>query len=359
VESPHILWSIFLIFLYLCFVLVYAPVLTWVERRFCAWFQDRCGPNRVGPFGLFQPIADAIKLFFKEDMRPDRADRFLYTIAPGLVFLMPLLAFACIPLGRDVSDGTSVYPMQVGDLNVGILFLFAVGSLGVYGISFGGWASNNKFAQMGALRAAAQLISYELALGLAVICLVMQVGSLSPREIIEYQATHGWLFWGMQTPAFLIFLIAAFAETNRLPFDMPECEAELVAGHHTEYSSMRFALFPFGEYVAMTTMAGFIVLLWFGGWHHGWLPGMELTPIEWTEGNLESIGWFQLGLQTAWPIFIFFIKMWLVLIFFVWVRWTFPRFRYDQLMALGWKVLVPLALVWVVITGLVNFTATP
>jgi NADH-quinone oxidoreductase subunit H len=351
VETWEILWCIGWPIITYVICIIYAPVMTWAERRICGWIQDRCGPNRVGPIGLFQPIADAIKLFFKEDMRPDRADRLLYTLAPGLVFGPPLIAFACLPLGKSFLVGGTEYAMQVGDLNVGILFLITVGSLAVYGISFGGWASNNKFSLLGSLRGVAQLISYELALGLSVITAVMIVGSLSPSDIVANQLEHGWLCLRMPL-GFLIFLIAAFAETNRLPFDMPECECELVGGYHTEYSSMRFAMFPFGEYVAMTTMSGFMVLLWFGGWDIPFVdePTITFAADTWTWGH--DVLW------AALPVLCYMLKILLILLFFVWVRWTFPRFRYDQLMALGWKVLVPLALFAVLLTGILQLNVT-
>jgi len=299
------------------------PILVLAERRICAFIQNRLGPNRVGPGGLLQPLADVLKLAFKEDLRPAQADRVLYPLAPLLAFLPAALAFAAIPVGRG---------LQVADMNMGILFVVSATSLGVYGISFGGWASNSKYSLLGGLRSSAQIISYEIAMGLALVSVLMVSGTVSPQEIVEGQ-THIWR-WNIfcQPVAFVIFLVAAFAENNRLPFDLPECEAELVGGYHTEYSSMRFATFFLGEYVAMVTMSALLVTLFLGGWDPGFFP----LPAG--------------AFGTVLSVVAFTTKVLLVLFFYIWVRWTLPRFRYDQLMRLGWKGLIPLGLFNIAVT---------
>lgn len=293
------------------------PLLVLAERRICAFIQDRVGPNRVGPGGLLQPLADVLKLAFKEDLRPAQAERFLYPLAPLLAFLPAAFAFAAIPVGRG---------LQIAHMDIGVLFVVSATSLGVYGISFGGWASNSKYSLLGGLRSSAQIISYEIAMGLALVSLLMVSGTVDLQEIVAGQ--RGILRWNVlyQPVAFLIFLVAAFAENNRLPFDLPECEAELVGGYHTEYSSMRFAMFFLGEYVAMVTMSALLVTLFLGGWDPGFFP----LP----DGPL----W------TAFSVLCFTAKVLVVLFIYIWVRWTLPRFRYDQLMGLGWKGLVPLGL---------------
>ncbi len=307
------------------------PLLIYVERKVCAWIQDRYGPNRVGPFGLLQPLADVIKLLLKEDLRPEGADRWIYTLAPFLVFVPSMLAFAVIPFGMG---------LQVSNVSLGVIYLITIGGLSVYGIAFGGWASNNKYSMLGGLRSSAQMISYEIALGLSLLPVIMLAESVMPQEIVVDQsggALGGLLSWNAfrQPFMFLVFAVSAFAETNRLPFDLPECESELVGGYHTEYSSMKFALFFLGEYVAMMTMSALLVTLFLGGWT---CPGVEIpeTPN---------------GLFVAFSAAVFLLKFGLILFLFIWVRWTLPRFRYDQLMRLGWKVFIPLALANVVVTG--------
>jgi NADH-quinone oxidoreductase subunit H len=303
------------------------PMLVLAERRICALIQNRVGPNRVGPGGLLQPLADVLKLAFKEDLRPANADRVLYPLAPFLAFLPAAFAFAAIPVGRG---------LQIADMNIGVLFVVSATSLGVYGISFGGWASNSKYALLGGLRSSAQIISYEIAMGLALVSLLMVAGTVDLQEIVAKQQSI--LRWNIfsQPLAFLIFLVAAFAENNRLPFDLPECEAELVGGYHTEYSGMRFAMFFLGEYVAMVTMSSLLVTLFLGGWD----PGLFTLP-----GGFWG---------TAISVLVFVLKVLSVLFFYIWVRWTLPRFRYDQLMKLGWKGLVPLALGNIALTAIVT-----
>ena len=299
------------------------PIVIWGERKVAAHIQFRPGPNRVGPFGLLQPAADVFKLFFKEDITPAEAHKVLYLMAPLISFIPAFVTFAVVPVGPNVI---------VADLNVGILVFLAMSSLAVYSIVLAGWASNNKFSLMGGLRSSAQMISYELAMGLAVVAIVLSTGSLSTVKIVEAQQP----FWYALTQpvAFLIFTIAMFAETNRTPFDLPEAEAELVAGYHVEYSSMKFAIFFMGEYMNMMAISAIATTLFLGGWGG---PALPLVPAV-----LTGILWF-----TA--------KVAAVMFFFLWVRWTFPRLRYDQLMAFGWKFLLPLALANVMVTALVRY----
>ena len=306
-------------------IMTLAPMLVMAERRICAAIQNRIGPNRVGPMGLLQPLADVIKLLFKEDIIPDRADRTLFSLAPLLAFAPAAISFVAIPVGRD---------LQVADLNVGVLYVLAITSLGVYGISFGGWASNSKYSLLGGIRSSAQIISYEIAMGLAIVSVLMVAGNIRLGSIVEWQAEHGWIIF-YQPVAFMIFLVAAFAENNRLPFDMAECEAELVGGFHTEYSGMKFGMYFLGEYLAMIVMSSLLVTLFLGGWDPVFfeLPG-------------GATG-------TALSVLCFALKLLAVLFLYIWVRWTLPRFRYDQLMRLGWKALVPLALLNIVLTGII------
>ncbi len=319
------------------------PLLVLAERRIAAAIQNRVGPNRVGPFGSLQPLADILKLLFKEDVYPERVDRVLFTLAPLLALAPAALARAVIPVGALVTVEPTEEPVvriqhiQMADLSIGVLYAITVISLGVYGISFGGWASNNKYSLLGGIRASAQIISYEIAMLLALVSVLMISGDVRLGAIVEGQQGWGILSWNVfkQPLAFVIFLVACFAENNRLPFDLAECEAELVGGFHTEYSSMKFALFFLGEYVAMIVMSCLLVTLFLGGWSPGLFP---LPPGIW--GAVLSIG-------------VFATKVLLVLFLYMWVRWTLPRFRYDQLMRLGWKGLVPLALANIVVTGLV------
>ena len=332
----------------LLFVLVMplqvVPVLVWLERKISAWIQGRVGPNRVGPFGLLQPLADAIKFIFKEDIFPANADRFIYLIAPMLVLMPPLLGLLVLPFSNHVMIGGTLHEMVGARLPIGILWLMSVLSIGVYGIAFGGWASNSKYSLLGGLRSSAQMISYELTLGLTLISLIMISGTVDPVDMVKDQARHGWnvlgggawYFLPSGLLAFLMLYIAGLAENNRLPFDLPECESELVGGYHTEYSSMKFAMFFMGEYVAMITMSSLITTLLLGGWH---FPG--LTPLDATD-------WVWGGLV---PFAVFSAKVLVILCVTIWVRWTLPRFKYTQLMNLGWKVLVPIALANLAVVG--------
>lgn len=305
-------------------LLLTAAYLVWVERKFLARLQIRYGPNRAGKFGLLQPIADVVKMLTKEDTVPEGADRAIFLLAPGLVAATAFLMFAVIPFGRDISLWGVKIPLVITDLNIGLLFVFALSSLGVYGVALGGWASNSKYSLLGGIRGAAQMISYELSLGLSLVPIVMLSRSLSLVDIVQAQEKYPFIL--VQPVAFVIFLISAMAEIKRIPFDLPEAENELGAGYHTEYSGMRFGLFFLGEYVSMIVLGGLMAVLFLGGWR-----GPLLPPFVWL-----------------------FIKIILVALMMIWVRGTLPRLRYDQLMALGWKVLIPLALVNILVTGAVG-----
>lgn len=307
---------------------------TYAERKVAAFLQDRLGPNRAGPFGILQPLADGLKLFFKEEFIPAKSDKMLFLMGPGFFMITALMTSAVIPFGSEITlDGVS-YSLQGTDLNVGLLYIFGVVSLGVYGILIGGWASNNKFSLLGAIRAASQNISYELAMGLSIIALVMMSSSLSLKSIVDQQAGWHWnVFY--QPLGFIIFIICAFAETNRAPFDLPECETELVGGYHTEFSSMKLGFYLFAEYINMFISSAILATLYFGGYHFPWVSDMDS-------------GW----LKTLMEAVVLFGKIFFFIFLFMWIRWTLPRFRFDQLMNLGWKVLIPLAIVNILLTGL-------
>jgi len=307
------------------------------ERWVSAWIQDRIGPNRVGPLGLLQPLADGIKLFLKEDVLPHHVKKALYTLAPTLVMMPALINIAVIPWGSNLPIAGHVVKCVIADLNIGILFVFAFASLSVYGIVLAGYASNSKYPFLGGIRSSAQMISYEVCLGLSVVPVFMQAGSLNLGEIVEYQAQHTWLVL-CQPLSFFIFVVSAFAENNRLPFDLPEAEQELVGGYNTEYSSMKFGMFMMGEYAAMFVMASLIVTLFLGGWS---LPFAPLNAPAKTLG----VGLLHIG--------VFVAKLLAMLFVYIWVRWTIPRFRYDQLMALGWKIFIPLTIVNILLVGVV------
>ena len=308
-------------------LLLAASYLVWLERKLLARLQIRLGPNRAGIFGLLQPIADAIKLLTKEDIVPSAADGFIFRLAPAVVAVTALLMFAVVPLGPDMQVFGHSVPMVITDLNVGLLFVFALSSLGVYGVALGGWASNSKFALLGGIRGAAQMISYELALGLSLVPVVMLAGSLSLTAIVDAQA--GLPFIVLQPVSFAIFVISAMAESKRIPFDLPEAENELGAGFHTEYSGMRFGLFFLGEYVHIQVLGALTAVFFLGGWH-----GPLLPPVAWL-----------------------MLKVLIVAVIMIWIRGTLPRLRYDQLMALGWKVLIPASLINIVVTGaFIQFT---
>jgi NADH-quinone oxidoreductase subunit H len=325
-------------FVWACVLGAVLPNLIWVERRMAGLIQDRPGPNRVGPFGLFQAVADILKLLMKEDVVPMYADRLLHTVAPLLLLVPAMTTFAVIPFGSSIRLFDRNIPLVVADVNIGILYVFALTAIGIYGLVLAGWASNNKFALLGGLRSSAQVISYELAMGIAAISVFLAAGSLRLTKVVEYQASGTFLgflpLWNCfpQALGCMIFVVSAFAETNRLPFDLPEAEAELVAGYHTEYSAFRFGMFFMAEYLNLIAASAMMATLYFGGWS---LPGLHLTGIL---GGVISIAVF--AAKTGFFIF-----------FFVWVRWTLPRFRFDQLMNLGWKVFLPLALLNLIVTG--------
>ena len=312
---------------------------TLAERKIAAFLQGRVGPHRAGWNGMLQPLADGAKMFFKEEIIPSQSNAFLFIAGPSLALLTALIGSAVIPFGQTLTFGDTVVELQVADINVGILYIFGVVSLGVYGIMIGGWASNNKFSLMGAIRAASQNISYEIAMGLSIIALLMVTGSLSLKTIAEQQSGFvNWNVW-VQPLGFLIFIICAFAECNRTPFDLPESENELVGGYHTEYSGMKLGGFLFAEYINMFISSAVMATLYFGGYN---FPFMN---------NLLEMGIHQ-NWVTLLGVAFLFAKIFFFIFFFMWVRWTVPRFRYDQLMNLGWKVLIPLGIANIVITGI-------
>jgi NADH-quinone oxidoreductase subunit H len=310
-----------------------AAYMTYFERKLAAWIQDRVGPDRAGPFGILQPIADGVKMFLKEDFIPAKADKWLFIIGPGIAMFTALITSAVIPWGPKLHLFGRDIVLQVADINIGILYVFGVISIGVYGIMIGGWASNNKYSLYGAIRASSQMISYELAMGVSAITIVLLSGSLSLTTIVEGQSD----VWNIvyQPVAFLIFFICALAELNRAPFDLPECESELVGGYHTEYSSMKLGLYLFAEYTSMFVSSAIMAILFFGGYN---FPGMSHFS-----GNTLAI----LGIVA------FATKIFLFIFVIMWIRWTIPRFRFDQLMHLGWKSLLPLSLINLLVTGLV------
>ncbi|MEK7824049.1 MAG: NADH-quinone oxidoreductase subunit NuoH [Candidatus Eisenbacteria bacterium] len=317
-DLQFVFWALVKIVVILFTMLTVVSYMIFAERKIAGHMQARIGPNRVGPFGLLQPVADALKLFFKEEFTPEGANKVIFHIAPMLAVIPALVTFSVVPFGPQDA-------LRVTDINVGLLLFLAMSSLGVYAITLGGWSSNNKYALLGGLRSSAQMISYELAMGLSTIGVLLLAGSLSLVDIVRAQ--QHWWFVIFQPVAFGIFMLTALAETNRAPFDLPEAEAELVAGFHTEYSSMKFGLFFLGEFANVITISCIAVTLFLGGWNGPWLP--EQLKFLW-----------------------FFAKLGALLFFFIWVRWTFPRLRYDQLMNLGWKVLLPLALANIVLTSL-------
>jgi NADH-quinone oxidoreductase subunit H len=359
------------VFLVFVIILPMVSYTVYAERRVSAMIQDRLGPNRVGPSGLFQPIADAVKLLLKEDFTPASVNKFYYWLAPACAMAPSLMALAVIPFGSNLFG----VQMVVANVDIGVLWVFAVSSLGVYGIVLAGWSSNSKYPFLGGIRSSSQMISYELSLGLSVIPIFLICGTLNMPDIVKYQIQNGWLIspiWlkgisltGINFPllmssifsvdalvklllwiplfvSFVVFMVSMFAETNRLPFDLPESETELVGGYHTEYSSMKFALFFLGEYAAMITGSAVIVTLFFGAWHIPFLPN-DPSQFPW-------LGDLILGIL---HIAAFFIKVAVLLFFFIWVRWTLPRFRYDQLMRLGWYFFFEIALANILIVALI------
>jgi NADH-quinone oxidoreductase subunit H len=332
-----VLFKAILIVIIFLISLTVAAYSTYAERKIAAFLQDRIGPDRAGPFGLLQPVADGVKMFLKEEIIPTVSDKLLFIAGPSIFMLTALMTSAVIPWGKPLEIGGKLYALQVADINIGILYVLGVVSLGVYGIMIGGWASNNKYALLGAIRASSQMISYELAMGMSVISiLLMTDGSLSLNAIVDSQKGMNWnVFY--QPVAFIVFLVCAFAETNRTPFDLPESESELIGGFHTEYSSMKLGLYLFGEYINMFISSAIISCLFFGGYN---FPGIDYLGTI-LPGNIVSI--ISVG--------VLFGKIFFFIFFFMWVRWTIPRFRYDQLMRLGWQVLMPIAIINVLVTG--------
>lgn len=332
-----------------------APIMAWAERRICSWMQNRTGPNRVGPFGLLQSLADAIKFIFKEDLVPAHVRKWYYLIAPGLCVIPAFMTFAVVPFGPVVEIAGMSIPLQVSNLNVGFIYIMSISSLAVYGIIVASWASNNKYSMLGGLRSTAQMISYELAMGMSLVAIIMHFDTVNLMDIAVSQG-GALSFFGLEIPflpnwgifhqplAALIFITAAFAETNRLPFDLPEGEAEIVAGYHLEYGGMKWSLFFMAEYAHMITASALVTTFFLGGWQ---APGAHELLASFGLGG-DTLYWATVAAQVG----AFWIKVALFMLFFVVIRFTLPRFRYDQLMWLGWKVLVPLALVNIVITAL-------
>jgi len=355
VENFELIATLIKLGIVLLALLHVAPIMAWAERRICSWMQNRTGPNRVGPFGLFQSLADAVKFIFKEDLVPAHVRKWYYLLAPGICVVPAFLTFAVVPFGPIVEIMGHKVSLQVTDLNVGFVFILAISSLSVYGIIIASWASNNKYSMLGGLRSTAQMISYELAMGMSLVALIMYYNSVDLQQIANMQGGAlklaggeiSWLpNWGifLQPIACIIFIISAFAETNRLPFDLPEGEAEIVAGYHLEYGGMKWSLFFMAEYAHMVTASGLFVTFFLGGWQM--FPGMNalLEPFSLSPENLY---WATVGMQ----VFSFATKVVLFMLFFIVIRFTLPRFRYDQLMHLGWKVLVPVALFNIILTA--------
>jgi len=340
-ETAFIVEKSLLVVIVFVLTLVIAMYATLVERKVAGFMQDRYGPNRAPLFGLMQPLCDGGKFFFKEEIIPAGAHKFLFILGPALAIITACISSAVIPWGQTVTIGGREIALQVADINVGVLYIFGVVALGVYGVMLGGWASNNKYGLMGTVRAASQSISYEIGMGLSLIALLMVTGTLSIGQIVEQQS--GFLNWNIWTQplGFLIFMTCAFAECNRVPFDLPECETELVSGYHTEYSSMKFALFMFAEYINMFVSSALMAALYFGGYNFPFMA--ELAQMGVSQNWIAVIG-----------VAVFFLKIFGFIFFFMWVRWTLPRFRYDQLINLGWKMLIPLAIANIVLTGVLS-----
>jgi len=332
--SLFIIYKVVLVVVVFLISLFIAMYSTYAERKVAAFMQDRLGPNRAGPFGILQPVADGVKMFMKEEIIPQVSNKFLFILGPSIAMFTSCITGAVVPWGTSLHIGGHEFALQVTDINIGILYVMAITSIGVYGIMIGGWASNNKYSLLGALRASSQMISYEIAMGLAIIALVMTTGTLSLKGIAAQQTGWHWnVFY--QPLGFLIFLICAFAETNRTPFDLPESDSELIGGYHTEYSSMKLGFYLFAEYINMFISSAIMSTLYFGGYNMPFIGRLGLSP------NLAAI----LG------IVFLFAKIFFFIFFFMWVRWTVPRFRFDQLMNLGWKILIPLSIFNVAITG--------
>jgi NADH-quinone oxidoreductase subunit H len=336
-DMTFVIYKLILCVVILLLSLVIAMYATLAERKIAGFFQDRLGPNRAGTFGLLQPVADGLKLFMKEEFMPANADKVLYIMGPSLTMLVALLSSAVIPWGGTLIIAGKQFALQVADINIGVLYVFAVISIGVYGIMIGGWASNNKYALMGSVRAASQMISYELAMSMSIVTIVMTTGSLSLNEIVAQQHGMNWNVF-TQPIGFVVFVICAFAETNRAPFDLPECETELIGGYHTEYSSMKLGFYLFSEYINMFISSAMIASLYFGGYNFPFMDDLGLSH------NMITI------IGTV----VLFAKISFFGFLFMWIRWTLPRFRYDQLMRFGWKGLLPWAIANMIITGFIS-----
>jgi NADH-quinone oxidoreductase subunit H len=338
--TPFLIASVIKIVVIFTMIMVLVALWTLVERRVCAWMQNRLGPNRVGPQGILQPAADGLKNIFKEETMPPFVDKGLFILAPILSFTPALLTFSVIPMASPLPTRWGLVSMAIADLPVGFLFILAIASLGVYGIALAGWASNSKYSLLGGLRASAQLISYEIAMGLAAVSVLVLAGNITPHEIIQRQHESSWYVAPLFI-AFFVFLVASFAETNRLPFDMPEAEAELIAGYHTEYSAMKFSMFFIAEYANMLTASALLVTLFFGGWDV--FPRLHFAEAPWT-------------VTKTLVTFMFFWGKTLSFYFlYIWIRWTLPRFRFDQLMDLGWKIMLPIALGYVMVIAVASW----
>lgn len=338
-ELAFVLEKLILVVIVFVITLLIAMYSTLAERKIAGFMQDRYGPDRAGIFGLLQPLCDGGKFFFKEEIIPAGAHKPLFILGPVIAIITACISSAVIPWGQQLDIGGRIINLQVAPgINIGVLYIFGVIALGVYGVMLGGWASNNKFSLMGAIRAASQSISYEIAMGLSLIALLMVTGSLQLEDIVAQQRGFvNWYVW-VQPLGFLIFLICAFAECNRVPFDLPECETELVGGYHTEYSSMKLGLYMFSEYINMFVSSALMASLYFGGYNFPFMDDLNLSQ-NW----ITIIG-----------TLVFFLKIFAFIFFFMWIRWTLPRFRYDQLMRLGWKVLIPLAIANIVLTGVIT-----
>ncbi|EEI94222.1 NADH dehydrogenase [Sphingobacterium spiritivorum ATCC 33300] len=337
-ETAFIIEKSVLVAIIFVVTLVIAMYSTLAERKIAGFMQDRYGPDRAGIFGLLQPLCDGGKFFFKEEIIPAGAHKALFILGPTIAIITACISSAIIPWGQTLTIGERTISLQVADINVGVLYIFGVVALGVYGIMLGGWASNNKFSLMGAIRAASQSISYEIAMGLSLIALLMVTQTLSIGTIVAQQTGFvNWNIW-VQPLGFLLFMVCAFAECNRVPFDLPECETELVGGYHTEYSSMKLGLYMFSEYINMFVSSALMAALYFGGYNFPFMNDLGLSQ-NW----ITIIG-----------VIVFFIKIFGFIFFFMWIRWTLPRFRYDQLMKLGWKILIPLAIANIVLTGIIT-----
>lgn len=337
-EVAFILEKLILVVIVFVITLVIAMYSTLAERKVAGFMQDRYGPNRAGIGGILQPLCDGGKFFFKEEIIPAGAHKVLFVLGPVLAIVTACISSAVIPWGQSLNINGREISLQVADVNIGVLYIFGVIALGVYGIMLGGWASNNKFSLLGAIRAASQSISYEIAMGLALISLLMVTGTLQLGDIVRQQSGFvNWNIW-VQPLGFLIFMTCAFAECNRVPFDLPECETELVGGYHTEYSSMKLGLYMFSEYINMFVSSALMASLYFGGYNFPFMDQLDLSQ-NW----ITIIG-----------VIVFFLKIFGFIFFFMWVRWTLPRFRYDQLIHLGWKILIPLAITNIVLTGVIT-----